>query len=154
MSTACALGCLYLAAYGAWAWLFRTRVDSRIRGALGRRLRVEVSWARATTFPLEIWVWSLAGRDAKGDRSLLDSRVALASVALSLTGAFSPVGALCLLFTRTPKLASELGPALYLTTPWLILLFVASHMGRRGSKPISERGQSLPPARLDTRGES
>jgi hypothetical protein len=149
----CALGCLYLAAYGAWGWLLRTSIDSRVRRALGRRLGVEVSWVRATTFPLEIWVWGLAGRGANGERSLLGSRVALGSLAMCLTGAFAPIAGLCLLLSRTPRLASELGPALYLTTPWLILLFVASHLGRRGSKPSTEQRQSLPPARLDTRGE-
>jgi hypothetical protein len=154
VSLACALGCLYLAAYGAWAWLFRTRVDSRVRSTLGRRLGVEVSWVRASTFPLEIWVWDLGGRGAKGDRSLRGSRVALGCLTLCLTGAFAPVGGLCLFLSKTPRLASALGPALYLTTPWLILLFVVSHMGGRESKPSSERRPSLPPPRLDTGRES
>jgi hypothetical protein len=84
----------------------------------------------------------------------MGSRLAVGSLAVCLTGAFSPIGALCLLLSKTPDLARELGPALYLTTPWLILLFVASHMGRRGLQPGGAQGQSLPPARLDTRGES
>ncbi len=109
---------------------------------------------RATTFPLEIWVWGLAGRGAKGDRSLRGSRVALGCLTLCLAGAFAPVAGLSLFLSKTPMPASALGPALYLTTPWLILLFVVSHMGRRDSKPSTERRPSLPPPRLDTGRES
>ncbi len=150
MRTGWALGCLYLAAYGAWAWFFRASVDPLARRALGRSIHVPVGWVRATTFPLEIWVWGLGGRSHDRDDFLLDSRVALGSVALCLAGAFLPTGALCLLLRWSPGLSNELGSALYLTTPLLILFFSASHLCWRDSEPASIRGKRV---KIDASGE-
>jgi hypothetical protein len=158
-----ALGCVYLAAYAGWAWLFRSRVDSRARRLLGRWLGVEVIWVRASAFPLEIWVWGLTGRAFASGGSRLDSRVALGSVALCLVAAFAPTAALCLVLRRSPWASEELGPALYLTTPLILLVFVASHLRWRASEPAAsgegEAGRrsghppSEPPGRLDPRRE-
>jgi hypothetical protein len=129
-------GCLYLVAYGGWAWFFRSNVDSWARRQLGGRLGVRVVWLPATTFPLEIWVWGLVGHGrARRVPSILESRVALGSAAMCLTGAFMPTAALCLLLRWSPSLSEELGPALYLTTPPLILLFAASHLRSRATDP-------------------
>ena len=114
-------------------------------------------WLRATRFPLEIWVWGLAGR--RHGRSRLDSRIALASVAICLAGAFMPTAALCLLLHWRPS--DELGAALYLTTPLILPVFVVSHLkwrasdspstaqrataGRHGEAPPSE-----PPGKIDS----
>jgi hypothetical protein len=138
-------GCIYLAAYGGWAWFFRSNVDSWARRLLGGKLGVEVVWLPATTFPLEIWVWGLVGKGRSAGRSALESRVALGSTAMCLAGAFMPTAALCILLRWSPSLSERLGAALYLTTPPLILLFVASHLRWRASDP------SGPEARRDRR---
>jgi hypothetical protein len=130
-----AWGCVYLAAYGAWAWFFRSTVDSWARRFLGGKLGIEVVWLPATTFPLEIWVWGLVGKGGPAGRSALESRVALGSTAVCLAGAFLPTAALCVLLRWSPSLSEQLGAALYLTTPPLILLFVASHLKWRGTEP-------------------
>jgi hypothetical protein len=124
-----------------------------------------VIWLRATRFPLEIWVWGLAGR--RHGRSRLDSRIALASVAICLAGAFMPTAVLCLLLHWNPS--DELGPALYLTTPLILPVFVATHLKWRASdspstaKRATQRGTgrrrdesppSEPPGRLDSSKES
>jgi hypothetical protein len=128
-------GCLYLAAYGTWAWFFRSNVDAWARRTLGRILGVDVVWIRATTFPLEVWVWGLAGR--RRANSLLESRIALGSTAMSFAGAFMPTAGLCLVLHTSPPISDAVGPALYLTTPLLLLLFVASHLSWRASEPGS-----------------
>jgi hypothetical protein len=159
-------GCLYLAAYAGWAWLFRSTVDSWARRRLGHWLGVDVIWLRATTFPLEIWVWGLAGRDSLREDSRLGSRVLLGSLALCLAAAFTPTAGLCLVLRCSSRASGELGAALYLTTPLLLLLFVASHLRRRASEPgggggeVGEAGRrstggpSEPPGRLDPERES
>jgi hypothetical protein len=155
-----AWGCLYLAAYGAWAWLFRSSVDSWARRRLGERLGVHVVWLQATAFPVEIWVWGVALHPGAPERALLQSRVALGSTAMCLAGAFLPTAALCLLLRWNPAASEELASALYLTTPLLLLVFVASHLKWRGpepSEPPEPRGgpgsrwrpPSEPPGRLD-----
>jgi hypothetical protein len=128
---------------------------------LGKRLGVDVIWLRATKFPLEIWVWGLAGR--RHGRSRLDSRIALASVAICLAGAFMPTAALCLLLHWSPS--DQLGPALYLTTPLILPVFVASHLKWRASDSLSNALRatagrhdeapppSEPPGRLDSSKE-
>jgi hypothetical protein len=169
LRTGWAMGCLYLLAYATWAWFFRLNVDSWARRRLGERLGVKVAWVRATTFPMEVWVWGLGGRSRAPDNSVLNSRIMLGSVAICLAGAFLPTTALCLLLTWSPWLSAELGPALYLTTPLLVLVFAVSHLGWRDSEPAESNpstddakmgaagtGQprSRPAARLDTRRES
>jgi hypothetical protein len=144
-------------AYGGWAWFFRSNVDSWARRLLGGRLGVKVVWLPATTFPLEIWVWGLRERGRPAGHSALDSRVALGSTAMSLAGAFLPTAVLCVLLHWSPLLSEELGAALYLTTPPLILLFVASHLKWRASDPAESsahgdggRPPSEPPGSLGT----
>ena len=162
-----ALGCLYLAAYGTWGWFFRRTVDPWVQRVLGGRLGVHVRWVRATTFPFQVWVWGLEGPGAGGGDRLLDSRITLGSVAICLAGAFMPTGALCLVLRWSPALANDVGPALYLATPVLILSFVTSHLGWRDAEPASLHGHgaemgpsgdlrppSKAPASLDTRSES
>jgi hypothetical protein len=138
-----ALGCLYLAGYGGWAWFFRSSVDSWARRVIGRRLGLQVIWLPATTFPLEIWVWGRAGRAGTRGASRLESRLALGCAALCLSGAFMPTAALCLLLRWGPRVSAELGPALYLTTPLLILLFVASHLKWRAPDPSEPRASGV-----------
>jgi hypothetical protein len=168
VSTGWAPGCLYLAAYAAWAWTFRIAIDPRARRALGRWMGVEIGWVRATTFPLDISVWGLVGRSQDRDETLLGWQVTLASVAVCLAGAFLPTAALCVLLRCRPWPSDELGAALYLITPVLILLFSASHFGwrepqerrcpgrKRVGTPFVGTGHppSEPPARLDTTRES
>jgi len=171
-----AWGCLYLVANATWAWFFRSRMDSWARRALGERLGVKVIWVLATAFPLEVWVWGIAGRRARRRQTLLEPRLALGSVALCLAGAFIPTAALCLFLHQSPLGSSELGPALYLTTPVLILLFVMLHLrwrapqasgpgggagdeiegeGEREREPGDRRRPpSEPPGRLGTEPES
>ncbi len=139
MRSGWALGCLYLAAYAGWAWFFRSSVDSWARRVVGRRLGLEVIWLQATTFPLEIWVWGRAGRAGRRGLSHLESRLALGSAALCLSGAFLPTAALCLVLRWGPPVAAELGHALYLTTPPLLLLFVASHLKWRAPGSLGAR---------------
>jgi hypothetical protein len=123
-----AWGCLYLAAYGAWAGVFRSRVDPWARRLVGARLRVEVVWLPASGFPLELWLWGLAER--RGHR--FDSRVALGSTAICLAGAFLPTALLCFFLHWMPATA-PLGHALYLSTPPLVLVFVISHLRGRAT---------------------
>ena len=154
-------GAAYLAAYGEWAWLFRSRVDSWARRTLGRRLGIEVVWRCATTFPLEIWVWGPSAR-CRG-RPDLEPRLALTSTAICLAAAFVPTAALCLLLDWSSSLSDELGPALYLTTPLILLVFVASNLKWRasnsssaseGGKPLDDPPPSEPPGRFDSSRES
>lgn len=115
-------------------------------------------WLRASRFPLEIWIWGLAGR--RHGRSRLDSRIALASMAFCLAGAFMPTAALCLLLHLSRSLSDELGPALYLTTPLILPVFVALHLKWRSSDSPStsqrataghdEARPSEPPGGLDS----
>jgi hypothetical protein len=164
-----AWGCAYLALYWVWAWFFRSTVDPWARRLVGSRLGIHVIWLPATIFPLEIWLWGLAGRSRAAGRSLLESRIALGSAVTCLTGAFLPTVALCILLRWSPSLSKELGPALYLMTPPAILLFVASHLKWRAPEPSesgaqggaegdglgdNRRSPSEPPGRLDPRPRS
>ena len=75
-------GCLYLAAYAAWAWLFRSHLDRWARRLLGRRLGVDIVWLPMTTFPLEMWIWGISERGDERRPSRFDPRVALGSAAI------------------------------------------------------------------------
>jgi hypothetical protein len=122
-----------------------------------------VIWLRATKFPLEIWVWGLPAR--RRGRTQLDSRIALTSMVICLAGAFMPTAALCLLLNWSPSLSDELGPAIYLTTPLIVPVFVALHLKWRASDSLStaerataerngEAPPSEPPGRLDSSKEA
>ena len=78
-----AWGCIYLTAYQAWAWFFRSRIDPWARRFVGGRLGVEVVWLLASSFPMEVWTWGLAGR--KGHR--FDPQIALCSTAVCFAAA-------------------------------------------------------------------
>lgn len=117
-------GCAYLAAYAAWTWFFRAWVDPRLQARVGRRLRTPVAWVRATTFPMELWVWGL--REPGDER--LDTRLALASAAIALVGVFLPIGLLCAFELWVGGLPEAVTAALYLTTPLLFFLFIVSHL--------------------------
>jgi hypothetical protein len=74
-----------------------------------------------------------------------------------------PTAALCLVLRWSSLRSEELGAALYLTTPLLLLLFVASHLRWRATEPeaggkgeTGRRGTRIPsepPGRLDPRRE-
>jgi hypothetical protein len=139
MSLDWAWGCLYLAAYGGWAWLFRSHVDPWARRLVGGRLGTEVIWLPASTFPLELWIWGLSER--RGHR--FDSRVALGSTGVCLAAAFLPTALLCFVLHWAPGATRQLGHALYLTTVPLVLLFVISHLRRRGADRTRKRDGAL-----------
>jgi hypothetical protein len=121
-------GCLYLAACGAWAWCFRSRVDSWVRRLAGKWLGTPVVWVPASTFPLEIWMWGVATRDG----SQRAARLALGSLVFCFAGAFLPTVAFALLLRWTDCIPDDVASAVYLSTPALIVLFAASHLSRRG----------------------
>ena len=129
------------------------------RGLVGtttprRQTGGRVVWLPATTFPLEIRVWGLVGKGRPAGRSALESRVALGSTAMCLAGAFMPTAALCILLRWSPSLSEQLGAALYLTTPPLILLFVASHLRRRASDPSEPEARRNRRERLRDKGRT
>jgi hypothetical protein len=121
-----AWGCIYLTAYQAWAWFFRSRIDPWARRVVGGRLGVEVVWLPASSFPMEVWTWGLAGR--KGHR--FNPQIALCSTAVCFAAALLPTALLCMLLRWTTCLSARSEHALYLATPPLIAVFVASYMRR------------------------
>jgi hypothetical protein len=135
MSGEWAWGCVYLAAYLAWAWVFRARIDPWARRMVGGHLGVEVVWLPASRFPMEMWIWGLAGR--AGHR--FDSRMALCATAMCFAAAILPTAILCVFLRWTTCLSPHFGHALYLITPPLIAVFVASHMRRTRSEERKEQ---------------
>jgi hypothetical protein len=119
-----AWGCAYVAAFQVWAWFFQSRVDPWARRVIGGHLGVEVVWLLASKFPMEMWIWGLAGR--AGHR--FDSRVALCATAVCFVAALLPIALLCSLLHWTTCLSSPSAHALYLVTPPLMAVFVASYM--------------------------
>jgi hypothetical protein len=135
-------GCLYLAAYGAWAWVFRAWVDPWLRRAAGRRLGRDVVWVPASMFPLELWVWGLRKPETSG----VESRVALISVAVGLAGAFLPIALLCAFLSWRGGSPGTVSGALYLSTPALVMLFAVFHLQWRATATPGDLA-----ARLDTK---
>jgi hypothetical protein len=121
-----AWGCMIVAGYQAWSWLFRVRVDPWARRVVGGHLGVEVVWLPASQFPLEMWIWGRGGREGRR----FDSRIALYATAVCFTAALVPTALLCLLLHWTTWMSSRFGHALYLVTLPLMALFVASQLGR------------------------
>jgi hypothetical protein len=119
-----AWGCAYVAAFQAWAWFFQARVDPWARRVVGGHFGVEVVWLPASKFPMEVWIWGLAGRAG----SRFDSRVALCATAVCFAAALLPIALLCSLLHWTTCLSSPSAHALYLVTPLLMAVFVASYM--------------------------
>ena len=132
-------GCLYLASYGTWAWVFRTGVDPWLRRTIGRRLGRDVVWVPASVFPLELWVWGLRKPEASG----LESRVALISVAVGLTGAFLPTALLCVFQSWNGGVPGAVSGALYLSTPALVMLFAFFHLQWRAPTASGELAGGL-----------
>jgi len=123
-------GCLYLGAYGFWAWTFRTRVDPWMRRQLGLRLSADVVWVPASTFPIELWVWGLRRPSDDEQGAERAHRLALTSVAAGLGGAFLPTALLCAFESWGAGLPEAVNGALYLTTPLLVMVFVVWHLRR------------------------
>jgi hypothetical protein len=132
-----AWGCTVLAAYQAWAWFFRMRIDPWARRVVGGHLGVEIVWLQASRFPLEVWLWGFGGRGEKR----FDSRMAACSTAVCFGAALAPIGLVSLLMHWTTWMSSRFGHALYLVTPPLIAVFVVSQMRRtRGEDRESLNG--------------
>jgi hypothetical protein len=121
-----AWGCIVLAVYQAWSWLFRARIDPWARRLVGSHLGVEVIWLPASRFPVELWTWGLGGRGGRR----FDGRFALGATALCFAGALLPIAVLCALLHWTTWMSTRFGHALYLVTPPLVAVFVAYQMGR------------------------
>ena len=119
-------GFLYVVAHAGWVWAFRSGIDPRCRAVAGKRLGGRVVWGPATTFPVEVWSWTLAGPRRSGD-----GRLSAYCAALCLAGAFSPVVALVLAL-RVVGCSTRLLDTLYLMTMPMMLLFVRLVTRRRG----------------------
>ncbi|MGH7436010.1 MAG: hypothetical protein ACRENE_10090 [Polyangiaceae bacterium] len=128
MSTDLGYGCLYVGAYQAWAWVFGSVLDPRLRALAGRRHGVQVAWVPTTTFPVDIWAWGSAHGDAA--RGPLEDRLAAYCAALCVTGAFLPVLVLGAVLDQGAP-SARLSGLLYLATMPLMLLFLRVQTRRR-----------------------
>jgi hypothetical protein len=68
-----------------------------------------------------------------------DSRMALCATAMCFAAAILPTAILCVFLRWTTCLSPHFGHALYLITPPLIAVFVASHMRRTRSEERKEQ---------------
>jgi hypothetical protein len=125
MTWTLAYGCLYVAGHQLWAWTFRAMVDPWERRLIGKRLGVRVIWARAMTFPIELWTWGTRRVDCAG----VDAKLAGFAAAWCLAGAIVPTVILGLVLSRA-ACPARLADAMYLVTAPMMFAFVAVQMKR------------------------
>jgi len=115
----------YIAAFMAWASVFRRWIDPWLRRRIGALMGVEIVWVEALRFPLRARIWGT--RHAADER--VETRVGFVAAGALFGAAMVPIVALSALLASTARVPEDVGHALYLMSTVLLVVFLRSVSG-------------------------
>src|SRR5689334_13086989 len=121
---------MYIAAYLAWAKIFRAWLDPWLRSRIGALMGVTIVWVDALRFPMHARIWGVV---PPADE-LTETHVGLLAAGVMFGAAMLPIVALSLVLSLTTWLPERMAHALYLVSVALIVVFLrgVTHHGAEG----------------------